>query len=220
MEAVLFHHFIPQWLKGPQADMQRDLGGLNAARADLLQDLRREVQAGGGRGDRAPRLFAGKDGLVARAVVGRVRPVDVRRQRDVPDALDDGEEVRHRSKAQRPLAEGAAGDDFGLEQRRRARLRTLLRGKEQAFAHADLASGMHQRQPFVRCELAREQDFHLAPQVLAGRGVLRADRLGMDAGAMSVKPRRKDAGVVEDQQVVRAEQRGQLPEVAVGEAAG
>jgi len=68
--------------------------------------------------------------------------------------------------------------------------------------------------------LACEQDFDLAAEEVARGGVLRAERLGLKAGAASKKAGGKYAGVIEYQQVAGMEEVGKIPELAVSEAAG
>ena len=58
MQFVIFHFFYSHGLKGTESDVQGDFGDFNSAFANLFQDLRREVQAGGRRGDRSTRVWA------------------------------------------------------------------------------------------------------------------------------------------------------------------
>ena len=53
MQFVILHFFYSHRLKCAEADVQRDLGDFNPAAPNLLQDLRREVQASRGRGHRS-----------------------------------------------------------------------------------------------------------------------------------------------------------------------
>ncbi len=78
--------------KGAEADVQRDARDFDALRGERVEHLRREVQAGGGRGHRA--ALAREDGLVALAIRGRIVATNVGRQRHVADAVEDGEEIR------------------------------------------------------------------------------------------------------------------------------
>ena len=78
------------WLESSQADVQRDLGGLDAALTDSVENLRCEMKTGGGRGYRSALL--GIDGLIALAIVGGIRARDVGRERDMADAIEGGEE--------------------------------------------------------------------------------------------------------------------------------
>jgi hypothetical protein len=58
---VVFNALGVHGLEGPEADVQRDVRGLDAAGAKLVEDLGCEVQAGGWGGDRA--ACARVDGL-------------------------------------------------------------------------------------------------------------------------------------------------------------
>ncbi len=97
--------------EGAEANVQRDAGDVDARDGKAVQHLRGEVEAGGGRCDGA--ALAGEDGLVALLVFGGVRPVDIRRQGHMTDALDGGPEVGHRREAQQALAEVAALEHLG-----------------------------------------------------------------------------------------------------------
>lgn len=52
--------------------------------------------------------------------------------------------------------------------------------------------------------MAGEEDLDASAEKIARDGVLRAERLRFDAGAASIKTRGKDAGVVEDDEIVWA----------------
>ncbi len=83
MHSVAFQRFAANGLKCSQADVQRELANFNSARADLFEDFRSEVQAGGRRGDRAG--MAGENSLVAFVVRGVVGAINVRRQRNMAE---------------------------------------------------------------------------------------------------------------------------------------
>jgi hypothetical protein len=51
--------------------------------------------------------------LVALTIAGRIRASDIRRERDVADAIESGEEVVGRLKADAALAEFSARQDLG-----------------------------------------------------------------------------------------------------------
>ena len=51
---------------------------------------------------------------------------------------------------------------------------------------------------------------------VAGRRIVRADRVSVNAFAAAVKPRRKDAGVVEDDEIAGLQQLRKAAELAVG----
>ncbi len=196
MQLVLLDHLNPHWLKRPQPDMQRDLGDLNPTLSDLLQYLRREVQAGCGGSYRTSRL--GVDRLILLAIGGRVGPVDVRRQRDVADPLQHGKKVVTGIEAKLPLAEAATADDL---RRQFVRRFAGIASEVEPFPNPELAAGMHQRLPFRRRrrKLFREQDLHLAAEEVPGRGVLGRESLGPRATAMAEQACRQYARVVNNQ---------------------
>jgi len=84
--SMLFDLFRMNGLEGSQAHLQRDRGDFDASPSQLLEDRRRKMQSGRGRGH-SPRL-PGEDRLVALAVFRLVAPRDVRRQRNVAEPFD------------------------------------------------------------------------------------------------------------------------------------
>src|SRR5882724_2356301 len=113
MDLVVFHALGVDRLKCSQADMQGDLGDLDAPVAHLRQDVRGEVQARSGRGNRA--AFVCIDGLVAFAIGRQIVAGDIRRQWHVADLFNLGTKIRNGVEAQGAFAELAASDDFGRE---------------------------------------------------------------------------------------------------------
>src|ERR1019366_10047552 len=113
MDLVLLDHFDSYGLKRTKSDVQRDFGSFDATGADAVEHFGREVQSGSRSRDRAQRL--GINRLALLAIERRVGTVDVRRQRDVSDALDHREEVGDGIKAQVALAEFATRDDLGRQ---------------------------------------------------------------------------------------------------------
>ena len=73
-------------LKRAVADVQRDGRALDAPLVQRVEKLRREMQAGGRRRDRA--ALARIHGLIPLAIALRVVALDVRRQRHVADLVD------------------------------------------------------------------------------------------------------------------------------------
>ena len=100
-------------LKCSEPDVQRYICDSGAGSTARVQDLRREVQARGGRGDRT--RFAREYGLVTIAIFGSVRAFNLRRQRDMADLVQPCKDVFVRSKVYRSLAVLAASDDLGLQ---------------------------------------------------------------------------------------------------------
>jgi len=66
----------------------------------------------GGSGDGAE--LRGIDGLIALVIAGRVRARNVRRERDVSNAIEGGEEICDRLEADAALAKFSASQDLGL----------------------------------------------------------------------------------------------------------
>ena len=119
MKLVLFDSFYTDRLKGSQPDVEGDFCGLDAAVMKAGQNLRSEVEAGGGRGYRSTRM--GVDGLIAFAIAGGIRARDVGRERDVADAIErdiknhriveNGDYDRHeQTEQQYPASELRCGD--------------------------------------------------------------------------------------------------------------
>ncbi len=128
-------------------------------------------------------------------------------------ALEARVEVRDRKKAQGALAELAAGDDFGGEQR----IMGLALKKVQPLAGHDLATRADERLPcFLRAgQAAGEQDFDASLEKLPGSGIGGAERLRLLSAAAAKEAGRQHLGVVEDQQVGGTEQAGKVTKVQI-----
>ena len=63
VDLVIFDLLGGDWLKGPEADMQSDLGAMDALLIEPAEDFRREVQSGSRSRHRS--LLAREHGLVA-----------------------------------------------------------------------------------------------------------------------------------------------------------
>ena len=132
--------------------------------------------------------------------------MNVRRQRHVSQRIQPLLKIRHRRKAQRPLSALACGDNF--------RVKTHILGharKLDPIAHAQLASGLHQRVPLPCIDLFREQYFN------ASR---RRFRLIRSPGSSAVQARRNHTRVVQYQHVSRAQQRWEMGEDIIPPSAG
>src|SRR5208337_3894179 len=130
-------------LKCAEPDVKCDLGRFDPTLANAVEDLWREVQARSRRGDRTEWL--GVNGLILLAIGRRIRAVDVRRQRDVPNPFQHAEEIANWIEAQMALAERAPPDDLGREF---VRILAGLSAEINPFADAELASGVNQCLPF------------------------------------------------------------------------
>lgn len=212
VQHVLFDILDTNWLEGAEADVEGDLGGFYATVVEAGQNLRREVKTGGGCGDGS--ALAGVYGLIAVAIGAGIGAGDVGRKRDVADCFHASEEVVHRGETDVALAKLAAGDDLGLE--------LVLIAEEEMLSDSDLASGANEAFPIVRfaLQLSCEQDFDTAAEEVARGRILRAERLGLKAGAASKKAGGEYAGVVEYQQITGVEEVGKIAKMAVGESAG
>ena len=89
VHAVLVQGFGFDRPKRAQADVQRNSRKADSLSLERLEQLAREVQPGGRRGDRARPV--GEDGLIARDVgVDHVAAADIRRQRHAAQLLENG----------------------------------------------------------------------------------------------------------------------------------
>ena len=160
-----------------QPYMQRDERQLHALIAQCEQQLRREVQPRGRR--RGATWRARVNGLVALRVIQR--PVNVRRQRHLPDTI----QIRRDGfrEDQRALAALAGLDDL-----RKERNRSLALHQLQATAHPRPRAA-HQRAPPILAQVPQEQQLHFAA----------ARQLAPE------QARRNDAALVGDQQVAGAQ---------------
>jgi hypothetical protein len=185
--------------------VEGEAGDLNTALLDGREHLRREVEAGGGGGDRAG--VAAVDGLVALLVGVGVGAVDVGRQGHVADAAECGKEVRDRGEFKQALAELAALENLGLENGFAGGA-----GEDEPLADGHLAAGADESAPAVAraCGRSGEHDLDAAggPLALA------------DKGAVGKEARGDDAGVVEHEQVAGTELGGKRGEEAVVDGAG
>src|SRR6202044_732680 len=157
------------------------------------------------------------DGLIAFAIAGRIRARDIRRKWDVANAIERSEEIfiaRNGQESDAALAELRAGQNLGLQ----FVLQFVLHSKKKALADADLAAGGNQAFPIVGLnrKLPREQDLDTAAKEILGGRILRTDGLRARALAMAVEPRRKNAGVVEDDEIGGPQPLGKVAEEAIG----
>src|SRR5712691_1840594 len=190
---MILDAFDAYGLKSSQADMQRDVGSLDAAPADAIDDFWGEMKAGGGGSHRA--ALPSVDGLIALAIAGRIRTRDIGRKWDVADAIENGVEIVNRAEANAAFAEFSAGENLSLQ--------LIELAEKQVFANANLAAGSNQAFPIVgrSRELAGEENLDAALEEIASRGIAGTDGVSPSAFAAAIEPCRKDAGVVEDEQI-------------------
>jgi len=208
---MVLHLFSADRLESSETDVEGNLSGFDAAGADAVEYFRRKVKPCGRSGHGT--TFASVDGLIAVAVGGRIGAGNVGRERDVADAFHASEEILCRREADVALAEFAASDDPGLK--------FIVIAEEEMLTDADFSAGADEAFPVVGVllELACEEDLDASVQELARGGIARAERLGFEAGATSVKTGGKYFRVVEDQKVGGTEEIGEVAELAIVELA-
>lgn len=212
MKLMLFDDLGPHGLKGSETDVEGDLGSVDATLADSCQDFGSEMESCRGRSDGATLL--GVDGLIAFPIDRGIVSGDVRRQRNVADLLDLGKEVIDGRKTNVALAEGAAGNDLGAK--------LIVFSKVEVFSNANLATGADQAFPIVgvMVQLSGKQDFDASAEKIPGYGIVRAESLRLEAFATPVKTGREYSCVIKHEEVVRAEQFGEIAEFEVLKRSG
>jgi len=198
-------------LKGSEADVQSDLDSFGPALADSVNDCRGEVKAGCRRRNRA--ALPGIDSLIALSIRHRIRAVDIRGKRDVPDAVQDCKEILltlRLLKTDAAFPKLPGGNDL--------RFQFIAVAEKQSFSNADFAPGPNQAFPVVGLggKLARQQHLDSAAEEIAGRRIVRADILSTDARPAPVKPRWKNSCIVEDHKIARPQQIRKVAEGAIG----
>src|SRR5271157_3757927 len=91
MEMRVVDHLLMQGLKGAEPNVQSYLCNHGSGGFAGFQHFRSEVQPGRGRSHRSS--LARENGLIAFAIGFRVRPADVRRQRYMPDAIENRKQI-------------------------------------------------------------------------------------------------------------------------------
>lgn len=91
VDRVFLHRVGHDRFEGAEADVKRDIGGANAVCAEFVEQLRREMESGGGRGHRDLTIAIGVNGLVALEILrtprGGILSLDVGRQRHFAEAI-------------------------------------------------------------------------------------------------------------------------------------
>jgi hypothetical protein len=178
VDFVIFDAIGADGLKGSEADVECDFGGIDAALAEAVENFGGEVESGGGGGDGTG--VAGEDGLVAITVVGGIGARDIRREGDVADTFEDGEEIIDGMEADVTFAELGASDNFGLE--------FVALAEEEALADSDFSAGTNQALPIVGIagKLAGEKNLNAGAERIASGRARRAERLGAQTFAAAV----------------------------------
>ena len=89
--------------------------------------------------------------------------------------------------------------------------------KIELLANSDLASRTNQTLPLIRnvTELARQENLDSPTEKIARCRILRAQRLGSFPAPPAIEPRWKHPRIVQNQQVIRAQQVGKFAELAI-----
>ena len=132
-------------LERPGADVEIELGHGDALRAEPRQQLKREVQPRGGRGDAA--VVRRVDGLVALAIVGARGPADVRGEWHLPVFRQGAPRVERPDETHAPEPPTERLDD----------LDRAVVADGQASSRLELAPRMTQREPGAVRQLAHQQ---------------------------------------------------------------
>jgi hypothetical protein len=204
---MLFDRPNPDRLKSSETDVERDFRDFDSSVAQSGEDFRREVQAGGGRGNRASlaRVYR----LVALPISSPIGARNIRRQRNMAEPFDYAEKVNHGREPDSALPERAPAGHFRLQIARLTEVELL--------SHSNLAPGTHEALPLIRIStgLPREQDFDSPVQEVSRGGIVRANWVRPRTLAPAIEPGRKDASVVEHNQIIGPKQRRQVAEAAV-----
>ena len=209
VKAVILDALDADGLKRTEAHVQCDFGDFDAALLKAAQDFGREVEAGSGRGNRT--ALAGVDGLVALAIPLAVFAGNVRWQGHVAKSFYDFEKIVQRRKADATLPKLSPAEHFRLE--------IIMLPKKEVLAHTDFSPRANQAFPLARIliELARQQDLHPAVEKITRGRIPLAYGLRFGTRPPSVKAGGKHAGIVEDHEVIGAQQVGEIPKNSIFE---
>ena len=86
MDWVIFHALGVDWLKSAEADVKGEFTSFDSASANAIESFVREMESRGGSRDGAS-VFC-ENSLVTLTISGIVGAANIRRQRDVAEALD------------------------------------------------------------------------------------------------------------------------------------
>src|SRR4029077_17790220 len=151
---MIFDSLSSHWLKRAEAYVQSNFRGLHPTLPDARKNGRGEVKSSGGCCHRT--ALACINCLITLPVFCSVRPIDVWRQRHMPQSLDHAQKIGDRTKLNLPLSKTTSGGYLCLK--------FVFISKEQMLAHTDLSSRPHQTLPLVWFfgKLPGQQDFQLA----------------------------------------------------------
>lgn len=124
-------------------------------------------------------------------------------------ALDRSEEIGHRVEQNRAFAEAAAGGNLTLQ--------LIVVAKEQLLADADLPSGPDEAFPLIGIEgdLPGKKYLDFSKKKVSRCRVPGTQRLGSGPAPAAIQSGRKHTRVIENQEVVPAEQLGKVSEAAI-----
>ena len=193
MKVILFDNVVLERLEGAKADVQCERSDGGAGGAAGVENLRGEVEAGGGCGDGA-RLLS-EDCLVAFAIRGLVGTVDIGREGDVAGGFDLGVEISLAVEPDEPFTADPGFEDLCFESR----------GDGDARAFVEVAAGADERGPEGPAVI-------LGPQEEDFNGACVARLLAEEAG-------REDSGVVYGEAIPGGEEAGEVAEGSIFEGA-
>ena len=129
------------------------------------------------------------------------------------DALDAGKEIGDWGEADAPLAEAASLGDLGFQ----FGVAFGWFAKVEFLSDPDLPAGPYQALPLIRIvrHLAGQQNFDLAAEKISCRRIVRAQGLGPLSAPVAVETGREHSRIVQDQQVVGAQQVGEFAKFPV-----
>jgi len=220
MQSNVFHPLRPHRLKGSQPNMQRNFTSLNPALPHSPENLLREMQPRRRSRHRPPLLRIHR--LIPLPIPQRIRPRNIRRQRHMPNPLDQRKEVVHRRKSNPPLPKLPAPNHLSLQ--------FILLPKEQPLPHPNLPPRPRQTFPLIRLPQNLPRKQNLNPPGRSRIGVphpcrVFRDRVGVLISILTFtysppapppkQPRRKHSRIVKHHQIVRPQPLRKLAKLPV-----
>ena len=186
--------------EGARANVEGDMGDVEALFLQVLQDMGGDVQARGGGGNRAGFGGIGIDGLIALANGGGILRADVRWQRGVAVFLKIAGDVFRRE-----IEADMRG--FAFEHDRGGGAAGQVQGIAFLKAAARAGKGLPRLQGGFQWAVEKDFNRHIRPLPCPCRA------RGVQAGG-------DDAAIVEDQQVARLKQAGEVGNTAFSDVVG